>query len=69
MSILTMLAVIITGLLFGSFFNVCIYRIPKNESLVFPSSYCIHCNKSLVWYDLIPVISWILLKSKMPLLQ
>lgn len=64
MSILTMLAVIITGLLFGSFFNVCIYRIPKNESLVFPSSYCIHCNKSLVWYDLIPVISWILLKAK-----
>jgi len=52
------------GLVFGSFLNVCIYRIPRGESVVFPSSHCTVCNTKLKWYDLIPVLSFLLLKGK-----
>jgi len=48
----------------GSFLNVCIYRIPRGESIVFPPSHCPNCNKRLKWYDLIPVLSYIFLKGK-----
>lgn len=46
------------GLLIGSFLNVCIYRIPKGESIAFPPSHCPTCNMNLRWYNLIPVISY-----------
>ncbi|ADQ05144.1 Prepilin peptidase [Caldicellulosiruptor owensensis OL] len=48
----------------GSFLNVCIYRIPRGESIVFPPSHCPNCNKKLKWCDLIPVLSYIFLKGK-----
>ncbi len=54
----------ILGLIIGSFLNVCIYRIPKKQSIIYPSSYCIHCKHKLNFLDLIPVISYILLKGK-----
>ncbi|MDR0579835.1 MAG: prepilin peptidase [Campylobacteraceae bacterium] len=54
----------IFGLLFGSFLNVLILRIPKNESIVFPSSHCTHCNTPLRWYHNIPLFSWIFLGGK-----
>ena len=47
------------GLLIGSFLNVCIYRIPREESIVFPSSHCPTCGTSLKWFDLVPVLSYI----------
>lgn len=53
----------IFGLSIGSFLNVLIYRLPKNESL-FGRSYCDHCKKKLSWYDLIPLLSFVLLKGK-----
>ncbi len=56
--------VIIVGLLIGSFLNVCIYRIPRSESIVFGSSHCTNCNEKIKAYDLIPVISYILLGGK-----
>lgn len=56
--------IIILGLLLGSFFNVCIYRIPRGESIVFPGSHCTNCNNKIKGYDLIPVISYIFLKGK-----
>ncbi len=56
--------IFIYGLLIGSFLNVCIYRIPREESIVFPSSHCPSCNTSLKWYDNIPVFSYITLKGK-----
>ena len=52
------------GLLIGSFLNVLIIRIPKGESVVFPSSHCVHCGKNLKWYHNIPLFSWIFLRGQ-----
>lgn len=52
------------GLLIGSFVNVCIYRIAKEENIVFPSSHCPKCKTSLKCYDNIPVISYFILVGK-----
>ncbi len=54
----------IVGLILGSFYNVCIYRISKKESVVFPSSYCPECKHPLKPGDLIPVLSYISLKGR-----
>lgn len=56
--------VIILGLLVGSFLNVLIIRIPKNESIVYPASHCVSCNHKLAAIDLIPVVSYIFLRGK-----
>lgn len=56
--------VFLIGLLIGSFLNVCIYRIPKKESIVFGRSHCTGCSKEIKDYDLIPVISYIILGGK-----
>ncbi|NOR55653.1 MAG: prepilin peptidase [Sulfurovum sp.] len=58
------LAVFIFGTLIGSFLNVVIYRIPKGESIVFPSSKCQSCGNSLKWYHNVPVFSWLFLRGK-----
>jgi leader peptidase (prepilin peptidase) / N-methyltransferase len=52
------------GLVIGSFLNVCIYRIPEGLSLLWPSSKCVNCSKRVVWYDNIPVLSYLFLKGK-----
>lgn len=54
----------IIGLCIGSFLNVCIYRIPREESISFPPSHCTNCEHRLQWYELIPVFSYIFLKGK-----
>ena len=56
--------VFIFGAMIGSFLNVVIYRIPKNESIVFPSSKCQSCQTSLKWYHNIPIFSWVFLGGK-----
>ncbi|HEY5560728.1 MAG TPA: prepilin peptidase [Clostridiaceae bacterium] len=56
--------VFIYGLLIGSFLNVCIYRIPREESIAFPPSHCMNCNNKIKAYDLIPVFSYLFLKGK-----
>jgi len=56
--------IFIVGLAVGSFLNVCIYRIPRKESLVYPLSHCPQCGESIKWYDNIPLISYLLLKGK-----
>ena len=56
--------VLVFGLLIGSFLNVCIYRIPKNISIVFPNSHCPKCKKEIQWYDNIPVFSYLILGGK-----
>jgi leader peptidase (prepilin peptidase)/N-methyltransferase len=58
------LAAFVIGLLFGSFLNVCISRLPKHESIVRPGSHCPHCGKPIRWYDNIPLLSWILLRGR-----
>ncbi len=55
---------IILGLLIGSFLNVCIYRLPKEESIVSPPSHCGSCGHQLMPIDLIPVFSWLFLRGK-----
>lgn len=52
------------GLVFGSFLNVCIYRIPRDKSIVWPPSGCPHCGAPIKWYDNIPVLSFIILLGK-----
>ena len=52
------------GLVLGSFLNVCIVRLPANESVVRPRSKCPRCGRMIAWYDNIPVLSWILLRGK-----
>lgn len=56
--------IFIVGLAIGSFLNVCIYRIPRKKSLVYPPSHCPQCGESIKWYDNIPLISYLLLKGK-----
>ncbi|MBM4151917.1 MAG: prepilin peptidase [Kiritimatiellaceae bacterium] len=56
--------VLILGLCFGSFLNVCIYRIPNEKSLSWPPSSCPKCNSRIQWYDNIPVLSWLILRAK-----
>lgn len=52
------------GALLGSFFNVLIYRLPRNESIVFPGSHCPSCGYTIRWYENIPVISYLFLRGK-----
>lgn len=52
------------GLLFGSFLNVVISRIPRGESIVRPRSRCPNCGHSVRGYDNIPILSWILLRAR-----
>jgi len=56
--------VFVIGLVIGSFSNVCIYRVPRNESLISPGSHCPQCNKPIQFYDNIPVISYMILQGK-----
>ena len=52
------------GAIIGSFLNVCIYRIPKDYSLIVPSSFCPNCKSPIKWFDNIPLISYIILGGK-----
>jgi len=52
------------GLLLGSFLNVCIARLPKDESIVFPASHCPKCLAPIKFYDNIPVLSFVLLRGR-----
>lgn len=54
----------VMGLILGSFYNVCIYRISREESIIFPSSHCPKCKHPLKPVDLIPVLSYILLGGR-----
>ena len=54
----------IFGLLIGSFLNVCIYRLPLNQSIAFPPSHCMACQTRLKAVDLVPVFSYLFLQGK-----
>ena len=51
-------------MILGSFANVCIYRLPLNKQIIFGRSLCPNCKKKIIWYDNIPLISFILLGGK-----
>ena len=52
------------GSMIGSFLNVCILRMPKDESIVFPASHCPKCQRPIQWYDNIPIVSFLLLRAR-----
>ena len=58
--IIVNLYVFIVGIVFGSFFNVCIFRIPEGISISRPPSHCMSCNTRLKPIDLIPVLSYLM---------
>ena len=58
------LFVIVIGALWGSFANVCIYRLPLNKGIVAGRSYCTQCKKKIPWHDNIPLISFIVIKGR-----
>ena len=55
---------IIFGAMIGSFLNVCIFRLPKEESIVTPGSHCPHCQKPIKFSDNVPLVSYILLNGR-----
>lgn len=57
-------AIFVLGLAFGSFLNVCIYRLPRDLSVVKPRSACPGCGKLIRAYDNIPVFSWLILRGR-----
>ena len=56
--------IFILGLLLGSFLNVCIYRIPRHQEIVYTPSHCMACGQSIKWYDLLPVVSYLFLRGR-----
>jgi leader peptidase (prepilin peptidase)/N-methyltransferase len=58
------LPVVILGAIIGSFLNVCIYRVPKDESIVRPASRCTSCGRPIRFYDNIPILSYIILMGR-----
>ena len=52
------------GLAFGSFLNVCLSRWPRGESIVLPRSHCLHCGRTLTWWENLPLLSWIALRGR-----
>ena len=64
MDIVIGLGIFTLGLAFGSFLNVCIYRMPLGLSVVVPGSACPNCEKPIAFYDNIPVLSWLILRGK-----
>lgn len=52
------------GLMFGSFLNVCIHRLPRSESLAFPASHCPACGRPLSWFENVPILGYLLLRGQ-----
>jgi leader peptidase (prepilin peptidase) / N-methyltransferase len=57
-------AIFVLGLAFGSFLNVCVYRLPRGISVVKPRSACPKCGQGIALYDNVPVLSWMILRGR-----
>ncbi|HOX22757.1 MAG TPA: prepilin peptidase [Elusimicrobiales bacterium] len=64
MLFLSLAAATFFGLIVGSFLNVCIYRLPREKSIVWPGSACPSCGHAIRWYDNVPVFSYLFLLGK-----
>ena len=66
-SLMPLAPALITALLgaaVGSFLNVVTWRLPRQESILWPSSHCPRCGTTLAWWDNVPVLSWVLLRGR-----
>ena len=54
----------VLGLVVGSFLNVCIHRLPRRESIAWPASHCTACQRTLAWFENVPVGSWLVLRGR-----
>jgi len=54
----------IFGAMLGSFLNVCVWRLPRGESVVLPGSHCPGCGHAIAWYDNVPVVSYLVLRGR-----
>jgi leader peptidase (prepilin peptidase)/N-methyltransferase len=54
----------VLGLVVGSFLNVCIHRLPRRESIAWPASHCTDCQRTLAWFENVPVGSWLVLRGR-----
>ena len=61
---LTIAGFAVAGLAIGSFLNVCIYRLPRRESILWPGSRCTTCGRPLAWFENIPIVGWIALRGQ-----
>jgi leader peptidase (prepilin peptidase)/N-methyltransferase len=52
------------GAMLGSFLNVCVYRLPRGESVIAPRSHCPGCGKLIAWYDNVPMLSYLVLQGR-----
>ena len=52
------------GACIGSFLNVCIWRLPREESVISPGSHCPHCQQPIAWFDNIPLVSYLILNAR-----
>src|SRR5258708_543832 len=59
-----LIAIFILGLIVGSFLNVVIFRLAKDESVIFGRSHCVNCKKELAAKDLVPLLSFVYLRGK-----
>lgn len=63
-TVLLYIIIFLYGGVIGSFLNVCIYRIPKQENIVKIRSHCMNCGYQLKWYDLVPLFSYLCLRGR-----
>jgi leader peptidase (prepilin peptidase)/N-methyltransferase len=63
-TVLVAIFVGLLGLVIGSFLNVCIYRLPRSESVTWPASHCTSCGRTLAWYENVPLVSWLVLRGR-----
>ncbi|PIU77656.1 MAG: prepilin peptidase, partial [Nitrospirae bacterium CG06_land_8_20_14_3_00_70_43] len=61
---LVMVAAVVFGLIVGSFLNVCIYRLPRRESIAFPASHCPVCGAHIRPWDNVPLLAWLWLRGR-----
>ena len=57
---MTLLIVALFGACVGSFTNVVVWRLPRQESVVVPGSHCPHCGHAIRWHDNLPLLGWLL---------
>jgi leader peptidase (prepilin peptidase)/N-methyltransferase len=61
---ITVVVLALIGASIGSFLNVCIYRLPRRESLMWPASRCTSCGRPLAWYENVPIVGWLALRGR-----